>query len=485
MKQKIVKYFLLVVISFCAGLAGAFAFYKQVIVPYVAQNSFTKQDDLQTQYRTAAMLNAAAPAGADFVSASEIARPSVVYIKVQSTMQQSDPFGFGFWDFFGNIGPVSSSGSGVIISSDGYIATNAHVVQNANKIEVIMNNNKRSFIAKVVGSDPSSDLAVLKIEAKDLPFIQFANSDQLAIGQWVLAVGNPFNLTSTVTAGIVSAKGRNINIVQNQFPIESFIQTDAAINPGNSGGALVNAEGKLVGINTAILSKTGSYNGYGFAIPANIVNKIVNDIKDFGYVQRAFIEAEVVDIDERILQNLNGDNINGVYTQFVLESGKAYEAGLRKGDLILQINDKRVDSRAEFDELLAYHRPGDKVKFVIKRGKETKEINITLTNQRGTTALEKSKSLKSEYLGAEFEEVTKLEKEKLGITGGARIFNINSNGQIRKMSLPEGFIITAFNRKTYNSLQELITAMENASGNIRIDGINPNGSKASYSFYLY
>ncbi|MGZ5242478.1 MAG: trypsin-like peptidase domain-containing protein [Bacteroidia bacterium] len=485
MKQKIVKYFLLVVISFCAGLAGAFAFYKQVVLPQLAEISFTKQYDLQAQYRTAAMVNAATPSGADFVSASEIARPGVVYIKVQGTVQQSDPFGFGFWDFFGNIGPVSSSGSGVIISSDGYIATNAHVVQNADKIEVVMNNNKRSFIAKVVGSDPSSDLAVLKIEAKDLPFIQFANSDQLAIGQWVLAVGNPFNLTSTVTAGIVSAKGRNINIVQNQFPIESFIQTDAAINPGNSGGALVNTEGKLVGINTAILSKTGSYNGYGFAIPANIVRKIVNDIKDFGYVQRAFIEAEVVDIDERILQNLNGDNINGVYAQFVLESGKAYEAGLRKGDLILQMDDKRVDSRAEFDELLAYHRPGDKVKFVVKRGKESKEITITLTNQRGTTALEKSKSVKSEYLGAEFEEVTKLEKEKLGISSGARIFNISSAGQIRKMSLPEGFIITSFNRKTYNSLQELITAMENASGNIRIDGVSPNGSKASYSFYLY
>ncbi len=483
MKQKIVKYFLLVVISFCAGLAGAFALYNQVVLPQIVLQS-QQSNPYQNNYRTAALSSETA-AGVDFVNASDIARPSVVYIKVQSTVKQSDPFGFGFWDFFGNIGPVSSSGSGVIISADGYIATNAHVVQNADKIEVVMNNNKRSFIAKVVGMDASSDLAVLKIEAKDLPAIQFANSDQLAIGQWVLAVGNPFNLTSTVTAGIVSAKGRNINIVQNQFPIESFIQTDAAINPGNSGGALVNTDGRLVGINTAILSKTGSYNGYGFAIPANIVRKIVNDIKDFGYVQRAFIEAEVVDIDERILQTLKDDNINGVYAKFVLEGGEAYKAGLRQNDLILQVNGRKIDTRAEFDETLAYHRPGDKVKMIIKRGKEAKELTVTLTNQRGTTTLEKGKSLKSDYLGAEFEEITKMEKEKFGISYGARIFNISSSGQIRKMNLPEGFIITSVNRKNFSSLQDMISTMENATGNIRIDGLNPNGSRASFSFYLY
>lgn len=482
--QKIVKYFLLIVISFCAGISGAFVFYKHTILPQWAHNLQNNNSEKQ-DFRRATFVNSSTPIGADFVTASNISRPGVVYIKVQSAAQQVNPFGFGFWDFFGNIGPVSSSGSGVIISADGYIATNAHVVANAEKIEVILNNNKRSFIAKVIGSDASSDLAVLKIEAKDLPFIQFANSDQLSIGQWVLAVGNPFNLTSTVTAGIVSAKGRNINIVQNQFPIESFIQTDAAINPGNSGGALVNAEGKLVGINTAILSKTGSYNGYGFAIPANIVRKIVNDIKDFGYVQRAFIEAEVVDIDERIISTIKDENINGVYTRFVLESGKAYDAGLRQGDIILEVDGRKIETRAEFDELLAYHRPGDKVKFVVKRGKEAKEITVTLTNQRGTTALEKSKSIKSEYLGAEFEEVTKLEKEKLGITNGVRIFNITSSGQIRKMSLPEGFIITAFNRRAFTTIPELIKSMESASGNIRIDGINPDGSKGAFSFYLY
>ncbi|RYD80015.1 MAG: PDZ domain-containing protein [Sphingobacteriales bacterium] len=479
--QKIVKYFLLLILSFCAGISGAFVFYKHTILPQWALN--LQQNHQSNNYRTAALVNPVTPIGADFVSASNISRPCVVYIKVQSTAPQGGSF--GFWDFFGNIGPVSSSGSGVIISADGYIATNAHVVKDADKIEVVLNNNKRNFMAKVIGIDPSSDLAVLKIEAKDLPFMQFSNSDQLNIGQWVLAVGNPFNLTSTVTAGIVSAKGRNINLVQNQFPIESFIQTDAAINPGNSGGALVNTDGKLVGINTAIFSKTGSYTGYGFAIPSNIVRKIVNDIKDFGYVQRAFIEAEVVDIDERIIQTIDDENINGVYTKFVVENGNAFDAGLRKGDIILQVDDKKVESRGEFDELLAYHRPGDKVKLVIKRGKEAKEISVTLTNQRGTTALEKGKSLKSDYLGAEFEEVTKLEKEKLGIANGARIFNISSSGQIRKMSLPEGFIITAFNRKTFTTIPELIKSMENANGNIRIDGVNPDGSRGSFSFYLY
>ncbi|HYH02216.1 MAG TPA: trypsin-like peptidase domain-containing protein, partial [Bacillota bacterium] len=235
----------------------------------------------------------------DFVKASETATPTVVFIKTVSNMNQRQTIWdewFG-WDPFGNMGPVSSTGSGVIITDDGYIVTNHHVIDGADKIDVVLNGNKKTYTAKVVGTDPSTDLAVLKIEAKNLPKISVANSENLKTGEWVVAVGNPFNLTSTVTAGIVSAKGRNINIVNNQFPIESFIQTDAAINPGNSGGALVNTSGELVGINTAIMSKTGAYNGYGFAIPSNIVAKVVKDIIDFGEVQRAFTGMDVRDID--------------------------------------------------------------------------------------------------------------------------------------------------------------------------------------------
>jgi S1-C subfamily serine protease len=358
------------------------------------------------------------------------------------------------------------------------------VVENAEKIEVILNNNKRSYTGTIIGRDPSSDLALIKIEAKNLPHISFANSDNLPIGAWVLAVGNPFNLTSTVTAGIVSAKGRNLNIVQNQFPIESFIQTDAAINPGNSGGALVNTAGELVGINAAIFSKTGSYSGYGFAIPSNIVKKVVSDIKDFGYVQRAFIEADVMDIDEQVLSKLKDENVNGVYVRVVVEDGNADKAGMKAGDLILKVNNHDVDSRAVFDEQLAYHRPGDVVTMTIKRGSEIKDVKVTLTNQRGTTSLEKSKSYHSDYLGADMEEITKLEKEKYGVTNGFRVFNITS-GQIARMNLPDGFIITAFNRKTYNDPASLIKDMEGASGKIIVEGISPNGSRSTYSFYLY
>jgi serine protease Do len=482
MKQRALAFSLLIIISFCAGLAGAF-FYVGRITDNLSQQAPAYPTPL---YKTALQL-AGEEAGSNpqFIKASEISRPCVVYIKVMSTGRQESPFGWDpFFDFFGNIGPVSSSGSGVIISSDGYIVTNSHVIDKAEKIEVVLNNNKRSYTGTIVGQDPSSDLALIKIEAKNLPHIKLANSDALPIGGWVLAVGNPFNLTSTVTAGIVSAKGRNIKLVQNQFPIESFIQTDAAINPGNSGGALVNTNGELVGINTAIFSKTGSYTGYGFAIPSNIVKKVVSDIKDFGYVQRAFIEADVVDIDERVISKLEDENVNGVYVRVVVEDGNAEKAGIRAGDLIIKVNGHEVDSRAVFDEQLAYHRPGDKVTMTIKRGKEIKDVEVLLTNQRGTTSLEKSKSYHSDYLGADLEEITKLEKEKFGITSGFRVFNI-SNGQISRMNLPEGFIITGFNRKTYNDPAALIQAMESASGKIIVDGIHPNGSRSTYSFYLY
>jgi serine protease Do len=486
MKRIVFKYIIILTISFCAGIAGAFAFYS-----FVIKQDFISLETQQTQFPTREMLftayniNPAASAFTDFVKASDQSRSSVVFIRSQSTIQQENHFGWDpFFDFFGNRGPATSTGSGVIISSDGYIVTNHHVVNKSEKIEVVLNNNKRVFPAKIIGSDPSTDLALLKISTNELPKIAFSNSDELKIGEWVLAVGNPFNLTSSVTAGIVSAKGRNINIVQNQFPIESFIQTDAAINPGNSGGALVNTEGQLVGINTAILSKTGSYAGYGFAIPSNIVKKVVSDLIEFGYVQRAFIEADIVDIDENLASKLDDDNLNGVYVRVIVPGGNADKGGLEKGDIIIKIDNRFIDSRAVFDEQLAYHRPGDKINLVIKRNGKPHEITITLNNQRGTTTLERNKSLKSEPLGAEFEEITRLEKEKYGVTNGIRIFNIG-NGQIRRMNIPEGFIITAFNRKPYNDPQELIKAFESASGSIEIDGINPNGTQGRYSFYFY
>jgi S1-C subfamily serine protease len=422
--------------------------------------------------------------GIDFTAASEKTINSVVFIKVVSIEEQKmyDPF-FGV---FGNIGQVSSSGSGVIISQDGYIVTNYHVVtQNPQKIEVILNNNKRSFNAKVIGVDPSTDLAVLKIEAKNLPPINYANSDDVKIGQWVLAVGNPFNLTSSVTAGIVSAKGRNINIVQNQFPIESFIQTDAAINPGNSGGALVDLEGNLVGINTAILSKTGSYAGYGFAIPVNIVKKVVKDIQEFGFVQRGFIEAEFVDIDTRLANKLNDDNLTGIYVKNVYAGGNAALSGLKKGDIISKFDGKDIDSRSAFDELLSYHRPGDKVKIVLKVETKEKEIEIILNNDKGVPSLETNSAVQSKSLGASFEEISKIEKERFKLLSGIRLFNIKPNGLISRLNLPENFIVTSFNYQKFNKPEELIKVLETVRGKILFEGINPNGTKGYYQSMIY
>jgi len=446
-RQKVLKYFLLVIVSLFAGTT------RSSCIPLVPPGG-----------------------GVSFVKASEIARPCVVYIKVQSE-QRVQSF---FWDPFGTMGQVSSSGSGVIISSDGYIVTNSHVVKNAEKIEVILNNNKKSFVGKVVGFDASSDLALVKIDATGLPFITFANSDDLPIGDWVLAVGNPFNLTSTVTAGIVSAKGRNISLNRNQFPIESFIQTDAAINPGNSGGALVNVDGNLVGINTAIMSQTGSYAGYGFAIPSNIVKKIIGDLKDFGYVQRAFLEADVVDIDENLAATIKTDNVSGVYVRSVIEDGNADKAGLRKGDVIVKANDKTIETLGQFEEQLAYHRPGDKMSLEIKRGNDLSQIKVTLTNMNGTLGQEKSAVYHSAYLGADLSPISKIEMQKYNVGSGIRVSN--QSGMITRFNLQDGFVITSLNNQSYTDPKELEKAFENAGGTVSIQGINTDGTKASYFF---
>jgi Do/DeqQ family serine protease len=426
-------------------------------------------------------------ASADFVKASQASIHSVVFIKTLTNQRMyQDPF-YDFWsgmDFFGRRGPVASSGSGVILTADGYIVTNLHVVKNADQIEVIMNNNKQSFKAKVIGTDPSTDIALLKIEANSLPHVVLGNSDQVQVGEWVLAVGNPFNLTSTVTAGIVSAKGRNINIVNNQFPIESFIQTDAAINPGNSGGALVDLEGKLIGINTAIASNTGSYNGYGFAIPVNIVAKIVKDLVDYKAVQRGFTGMEVKEIDGATAQRLKINNNHGVIVDYVLPEGPAEQAGIRVGDLVLKINEKDIDSKANLDEQIAYLRPGDKVKVNYIREGKSETTTLTLLNEQGTTAIMKKGTVSSDILGADFQPISKIEKDKLGVSSGFRISNIRQ-GRIASMGIQEGFVITGLNKKSYDNVEDLIKAIENARGQVSIEGIFANGGRGVFSFYMY
>jgi serine protease Do len=472
-------------IGFISGLAGAAAFYFLAPNRVILSQAVSKGEE-QGLYSNVGYHGTQVAGNEDMIKASGVATPTVVFIKTISNQQAADPY-YDFWsawDFFGRRGPVTSSGSGVIISADGYIVTNLHVVKDADVIEVITNNNKHVYAAKVIGTDGSTDLALLKIEGKGLPHIAFGNSDEVKIGQWVLAVGNPFNLTSTVTAGIVSAKGRNINVVNNRFPIESFIQTDAAINPGNSGGALVNTNGELVGINTAIASNTGAYSGYGFAIPANLVQKIVRDLIEYNEVQRGYTGIDVRDIDAPLADKLNINDNLGVYVQYVLPTGPGDNAGVKNGDVIVKVNERGIESKAYFDEQISYFRPGDKVKLTLLRNGKPVEVYISLINRDGNTAITKKLSVASNALGADFSMVPKIEADKYQIRSGIRISNIR-NGRIASMGIPEDFIITSLNKKEYTKAEDLVKDLEGIRGQILIEGLYSNGSRGFYSFYAY
>jgi Do/DeqQ family serine protease len=467
----VVLFFLLV----GASVLGAFVFskwfyvnpeasFKQPLDRYIinTNSSITKDSDI------------------NFVRASKKCTPSVVFIKTESQQYRRSSFFWGFdFDPFGRIGKVASTGSGVILSEDGYIVTNHHVIKNADKIQVVISNTKKSYNAELIGADPSSDLALLKIDCQNLTPIQFSSSDEVEIGEWVLAVGNPFNLTSTVTAGIVSAKGRNINIVNNQFPIESFIQTDAAINPGNSGGALVNLNGDLIGVNTAIASKTGSYVGYGFAIPSNIVSKIIEDLKQYGIIQRGFLGIDVEDIDGDMAEKL--EVTNGVLVKRVNNRNEESHKKLEAGDIVVKFDGKLIEAKSNFDEFLAFRRPGDIVNLEVNRNGEIINTNIVLVNKEGTTEKLRKQSLLSEVLGGEFEAISKVDRQTYGIDKGVKVTNI-TNGKLRQMNISDGFIFTRINNQEYGSAKELINKLENHKGQIRIEGISSNGSRQYLSF---
>lgn len=457
-----------------ASITGAYVFktfFNDNSVAYVQADKTTPYSNVN--YTDASNLETG------FITASQNSTASVVFIKTESQRHQRTSFwGFDF-DPFGRIGKVASTGSGVIVSKDGYIITNEHVIKSADKIEVVFSDSKKTLQATLVGSDPSSDLALLKVESSDLSPIVFTNSDDVQIGQWVLAVGNPFNLNSTVTAGIVSAKGRNINIVNNQFPIESFIQTDAAINPGNSGGALVDLKGNLIGVNTAIASKTGSYVGYGFAIPSNIVAKTIEDLKDYGEVQRGFLGVDVVDIDGDISEKLGV--VKGILVKRVNGLNDEASKKIEAGDVIVEIDGKSIDSKSTFDERLAYLRPGDIVKLNMVRSKNRKDYTVILVNKEGTTRLLKKESQVSTLLGAEFEKLSKLERQTYRIDSGIKVTNI-TNGKIRQMSIDEGFIFVKVNNVSFESVAELIHYLESYRGQVRIEGVNSSGSSQYLSF---
>ncbi|HQW19014.1 MAG TPA: trypsin-like peptidase domain-containing protein, partial [Bacteroidia bacterium] len=378
--------------------------------------------------------------------------------------------------------PQQSAGSGVIISDDGYIVTNNHVVDNADKVDVTLDD-KRTFTAKVIGKDPSTDLALLKIDQTGLTYSKFANSDDIKVGQWVLAVGNPFNLTSTATAGIVSAKGRNIHILNDQqFPIESFIQTDAAVNPGNSGGALVNLNGDLLGINAAIASNTGSYTGYSFAIPANIVRKVTKDLLEYGKVQRGFIGVTLRDIDQQLAQNKGLKSMQGVYIDGVVSGGAGQAAGIKPGDVVTKVGETTVNSASELQEQIGRFGPGDKVNLTLNRDGTEKNYQIVLRDNSGGERVERANN-NVNMMGAEFGEVTDKEKKQLGISNGVKVAGLQS-GKLRSAGIREGFIITSIDNKKINSPDDIEAALANKKGGVLIEGVYPNGMRAYYGFGL-
>lgn len=435
------------------------------------------------------------PSGLDFTSAAENTVHSVVHIttKVVQTTFQRDPF----QEFFYGPGAGgrefkqygAGAGSGVIVSSQGYIVTNNHVIENASEIQVVLNDNSK-YDAKVIGADPSTDIAVLKIEGQNFPAIPIGNSDELKIGEWVLAVGNPFNLTSTVTAGIVSAKARNINLLsersaQDVVPIESFIQTDAAVNPGNSGGALVNTRGELIGINTAIASQTGSYAGYSFAVPINLVDKVMRDLIDFGIVQRGFLGVQIADVTQDVKEKNKLPDLKGVFLAKVTEGGSADKAGLKDGDVILKIGSKEVNSVASLQEEIGKRRPGDKVSLTVRQ-KDGDIISkeLVLRNKDGDTELMSKEEISKNYaLGATFIELTDKEKKELNISYGVKIKSITT-GKLKSIGLQEGIIITKVNNEPIETVAELTEKLSGVNRGILLEIMDETGKRDYRGFGL-
>ncbi|WP_111670565.1 trypsin-like peptidase domain-containing protein [Algoriphagus litoralis] len=437
------------------------------------------------------------PDGINFVASAQAVTPAVVHVNSQvafTPRAQRDPIQefFGFPDprdeersGRGGQMPVSS-GSGVIISADGYIVTNNHVVDGATKIDISLDNNKR-YEATIVGTDPTTDLALLKIDAQGLPFVKFGDSDNTKIGEWVLAVGNPFNLNSTVTAGIISAKARNIGIlrgVENNLQIESFLQTDAVVNPGNSGGALVNLAGELIGINTAIATSTGTFTGYSFAVPSTLVKKVMDDLMKYGAVQRGLLGVNIQDVSPQLEDalDLKFPVGQGVYIGKVNENSAGQEAGLKEGDIIIGIDGKKVNNVANLQELVARRRPGDKIDVEYIRDGKTSKTTATLKNFSGDTEIVKREVPKTyTFEGIQFEDLKDDQKAQLEISGGALI-KMNSNENWRKAGARNGFIITSVisdnGRTRINNAQEMIDFLEDSKGeDLVILGMFPDGTE--------
>ncbi|MGI8950930.1 MAG: Do family serine endopeptidase [Chitinophagaceae bacterium] len=496
--MKLKSIFLVVAISACTAVLSVWGYSKFMQTQTVVMQEPGK---LPVNYAGFFGNNAGAGGPIDFTEAATSATPAVVHIKTKTKARQisnnlpkrknpfSDLFGDDdpFSQFFG--GPQSSmipeqraSGSGVLISADGYIVTNNHVVDGADELTVTLANRK-TYKGTVVATDPNSDLAVIKIDGANLPYLVYGNSDDVKLGQWVLAIGYPLTLDVTVTAGIISAKARSLGINRSDRPIESFLQTDAAVNPGNSGGALINTSGELIGINSAIASPTGSYAGYSYAIPVNIVKKIVNDLIKFGAVQRAYIGISYApdDLPDEQKIKLGIKDGDGVYVTDVASDGAAKEAGLKKGDFVTKVNGVTIETGPELQEQVARYKPGDKINLTYVRDGKEYTINVTLKNKAGTYAQVKQEST-LDKLGADLVNVDAATARKNNISGGVLVRKIG-NGVLKNTRMQEGFVITSVDGQDVKSIDDLKNILSNSNGTVRLEGIYP-GYEGSYAYPL-
>lgn len=434
------------------------------------------------------------PEGLNFIYAAEHVRPAVVHIKtwyhngLAKNWKEDDDTDELFKEFHGSpygrmpSQPRESAGSGVIISPDGYIVTNNHVIEKANKIEIVLND-KRSYAGTIIGTDPTTDLALLKVEEENLPFVKYGDSDQLKVGEWVLAIGNPFDLTSTVTAGIVSAKGRNINILRTEdgTQVECFIQTDAAVNPGNSGGALVNLRGELVGINTAIATATGISQGYSFAVPVSLASKVMDDLLKYGTVQRALLGVRILDIDAGTAREKSISVYKGVYVEEVNANSAASKGGIKAGDIILKINGNDVNSSSELQGIVATFHPGDRIDVIVLRDGDEKSLSVELRNSAGETTFAKAANNKpSSVFGAVIQPLSTQEKNKFNVRDGVKITKLGP-GKFKDAGLKEGFVITHLNYKAVRSIDDVLKIVRDSRTATLVEGISAEGVKAYHA----
>jgi serine protease Do len=494
-----------------AGGAMALGVYKFAEYKYADNMSIEDKQKVYFANNPSSAPVVSSAGSVDFTQAAAEVTPAVVYIRTTYSDKgngQQDQFEQMFGQMFGQRmrpqGPQMASGSGVIISPDGYIVTNNHVVAKAEKIQIVTNDH-RQFEAKVIGTDPNTDLALIKINATNLPIVKLGNSDAVRVGEWVLAVGNPFKLNSTVTAGIVSAKGRQIDIIgkdedeDNPYPvkqqdsptlkkgIESFIQTDAAINPGNSGGALVNTAGELIGINAAIASHTGSYEGYGFAIPVNLAKKVLNDIKKYGAVKRGYVGISFADLSNPdMAQGVKTDKTNGLYVNSLVTGGGAEQAGIKTGDIIVKVEGNPVYESSDLQERVARLQPGDKINLTVLRDGSEKNFNVTLKADAPAprvAAVSKSASELFNKMGASFQPLNQAQKAKFHVNSGVLVTQVRPGGIFDDTEIPVGSVITSINKQPINSVADMdkvITSLRN--GRLIITGFYPDGGSFSNVF---